>query len=143
MGSDKPLTIYWALGGAKTTHGMQPCTGGRDADNQASFPTETDAPEHDAEFTAEKNVKHRKNLVAMRKRLGALIKELFLRFAPLTEMLRYQQPSHASTLPGVHLGDILILTLVMEWPDWQSARHHTVDSGIIDTMNRSGALVGT
>ena len=35
---------------------------------QATFPTDADAPERDAEFAAEQTIKHRKDLVAVQKR---------------------------------------------------------------------------
>ena len=79
---------------------------------------------------------HRQHLRATRRRLQGIILELCKRCAPLTAALRMHQPEHAAGLQKLNLGAIVILTMIVGWPDWQLAWHQQV----IDAMPRSHVL---
>ncbi len=69
-----------------------------------------------------------------------MILELCRRCAPITAALRKHQPKHAAGLQQLNLGTIVMLTMIMGWPDWQLAWHHTVGFDITGAMPRSHVL---
>ena len=110
------------------------------SEGAVSFPTDEDAPERDATFAAIQTMLHRQHLPATRRRLQGIILELCKGCAPLTAALRMHQPEHAAGLQQLNLGAIVMLTMIMGWPDWQLAWHHTVGFDIIGAMPRSHVL---